>query len=289
LPQGFAQWTAKSPDQANPCGNLTRRISNQRLNSGTGLGIKGNREVTKMRFPFILRAVPWGLLMVSLLVVSSARAQVDIPGAGAGSIFSSAGDSSVQNRYNKAKKGTNLNEWVRRLSDDDPDKRLEAIKSIGDSSDPKGIDYLIQGVGDADPRIQAKSIDYLGRLRAADSTPFLVQKLFTVGTREALRHRILVALGKIGDPRASHPILQYVMGDGNPDIRGTGIYAIGEIGDQSIRGDLQQFRDQENDPRLQRLCSEALIKIATRQPPQGAKDRSALPTALDAALQTEQR
>ncbi|MGH7898790.1 MAG: HEAT repeat domain-containing protein [Candidatus Binatia bacterium] len=220
-----------------------------------------------------------------LALPSPARGQVDVPGAG--SIFSSAGDSSVQNRYNKAKKGTNLSEWIRRMNDEDPGRRLEAVKSLGDSGDPKAIDYLVQGVGDPDPRVQAKAIDYLGRLRAADSTPFLIQKLFTVGTREPLRHRILVALGKIGDPRASHPILQYVMQDGNPDIRGTGIFAIGEIGDQSIRTDLQELRETENDPRLQRLCSEALIKIATRQPPAQTNNRSGMPTALEAALSTE--
>jgi len=238
-----------------------------------------------MRFVSSPPAAFWLLPIAAVLLSSPASAQYGVPGAG--SVFSSAGDSGVQSRYNKAKKGANLNEWIKRLGDDDPDKRLDAVKSLGDSGDPKSVDYIVQAVGDSDPRIQAKAIDYLGKLRAADSTPFLIQKLFTVGTKPPLRHRILVALGKIGDARASRPILQYVMQDGNRDVRGTGIFAIGEIGDQSIRDDLQQFRDHEEDPMLQRLCSEALIKIATRQPPAVAKDPSALPTALDAALQTD--
>lgn len=238
-----------------------------------------------MRFVSSPRATVWLPLIAAVLLASPASAQYGVPGAG--SVFSSAGDSGVQQRYNKAKKGQNLNEWVKRLGDDDPDKRLEAVKSLGDSGDPKAVDYIVQAVGDSDPRIQAKAVDYLGKLRASDSTPFLVQKLFTVGTKQPLRHRILVSLGKIGDARASQPILQYVMQDANRDTRGTGIYAIGEIGDQSIRDELQQFRDHEDDPMLQRLCSEALIKIATRQPPPNAKDPSSLPTALDAALQTD--
>ena len=48
-----------------------------------------------------------------------------------------------------------------------------------------------------------KAVDYLGKLHAADSTQFLIQKLVTVGTKDRLRHRIVMTLGKIGDPRAS--------------------------------------------------------------------------------------
>jgi len=231
----------------------------------------------------------WSVLLLALaLPATRAGAQYDVPGS-ASSVFSSAGDSSVQSRYNKAKKGANLNEWVKRLSDDDPDKRLEAVKSLGDSNDPKAIDYLIQAVNDPDGRVQAKAVDYLGRLHAADSTPFLVQKLFTVGTKERLRQRIVMTLGKIGDPRASHPLLQYVMQDGNADIRGCGIYAIGEIADQSIRDELKRFAEVESDPRLKRLADEALIKIATRQPVPATRNPSSFPTALDAALATEQQ
>ena len=235
-----------------------------------------------MRFRWL-----WPVLLLALaLPATRAAAQYEVPGS-ASSVFSSAGDSSVQTRYNKAKKGANLNEWVRRLSDDDPEKRLEAVKSLGDSNDPKSIDYLIQAVNDTDPRVQAKAVDYLGRLHAADSTPFLVQKLFTVGTKERLRQRIVMALGKIGDPRASQPLLHYVMQDGNPDIRGCGIYAIGEIADQSIRDELKRFAEVESDPRLKRLADEALIKIATRQPAPVTRNPASFPTALDAALATE--
>src|SRR5262249_15873427 len=151
----------------------------------------------------------------------------------------------VQGRFNKAKKGANLQEWVKRLSDDDPERRLEAVKSLGDSNDPKAVDYLVQAVGDSDPRVEAKAIDYLGKIHAVDATPFLIQKLFTVGTKQKLRHRILMALGKIGDPRASKPILQYVMQDDNLDTRGAGIYAIGEIGDQSVREELKLYTEIE--------------------------------------------
>lgn len=231
-------------------------------------------------------------LLALLLTVSflpSAYAQYGGGGGPGGdnTIFGSGGDNTALTRYNKAKRGASLSEFVKRLGDDDPSKRLEAVKSLGDSNDAKAIDYLIQAVNDPDPRVESKAVDYLGKLHAADSTPFLIQKLFTIGTKQKLRQRIVMTLGKIGDPRASRPLLQFVMQDGNPDIRGCGIYAIGEIGDQSIRDELQQFTDYEEDPHLKRLASEALTKIATRQPPPVPRDPSSFPTALDAALSTE--
>ena len=238
------------------------------------------------------RKIFQSMAFAALLVAAVPRAEAQYGAAGgipgnASDIFSSAGDNSVQQRYNKARKGANITEWVRRLEDEDPDRRLEAVKSLGDSNDPKSVDYLIQAVGDGDPRVEAKAVWYLGKLHAADSTPFLIQKLFTVGTRQKLRHRILTALGQIGDPRASHPILQYVMQEENLDTRGAGLFAIGEIGDQSIREELKRFSEVEENALLRQLASEALIKIATRQTAPAPEKEGAFPNALEAALSTE--
>lgn len=229
-----------------------------------------------------------GTVFVLALGALPAHAQYSTPGS-ATEMFSSAGDQSVQARYNKAKKGSSINEWARHLNDPDPEVRLDAVKSFGDSNDPKAIDYLVGAVGDPDPRVQAKAVDYLGKLHAADSTPFLIQKLFTVGTKEKLRHRILMTLGKIGDPRASQPILQFVRGARDPDTRGAGIYAIGEIGDMSIHQELASFGESESDPRLKRLASDALMKIATRVPAPQRKDPNSFPDALGLALQVEKK
>src|SRR6266404_2848683 len=172
------------------------RLSRLRLKSAPRSGIYASWMPIGFRWL-------WPVLLLALAgPVPRVFAQYDVPGS-ASNVFSSAGDTSVQSRYNKAKRGANIGEWVKRLGDDDPDKRLDAVKS----------------------------------------TPFLVQKLFTVGTKDKLRQRIVMTLGKIGDPRASHPLLQYVMQDGNPDIRGAGIYAIGEIADQSIREELKRFSE----------------------------------------------
>src|SRR5260221_5629396 len=111
----------------------------------------------------------------------------------------------TRDRMNNKKKGTNIQEWVRRLKNDNPDTRLEAVKSLGDSKDPKAIEHLVQATADADIRVKVKAIDYLGTLKATDATPVLVQQLFLREVGPGIKQKVLVALGKIGDPRGAGP------------------------------------------------------------------------------------
>src|SRR6266849_11018247 len=72
----------------------------------------------------------------------SANAQFFSPQSGGESAGGLAGNR-VQERMDKKKKGTNITEWVRRLRNDRPETRLEAVKSLGDSKDPKAIEHLV--------------------------------------------------------------------------------------------------------------------------------------------------
>jgi len=89
-----------------------------------------------------------------------------------------------------------------------------------------------------------------------------VQKLYLKDIPKGLRQHVLTALGRIGDPSASRAIVDYLAQEGNKDLRGTGIYALGEIGDISVQDDLRKMGDQESDVRLKSLVDEALTKIA---------------------------
>jgi HEAT repeat protein len=237
-----------------------------------------------MRFPVSCVAAVIALLLAGAIPAAAqfGSTYADNPSGIAG------GSDNITDRYNRARRGTTIDEWVRRLKDDDPEIRLEAVKSLGDSGDPKANDYLMQGVGDPDPRIQSKAVEYLGKVQATDATTFLIQRLFMTGTSDPLRHRILMALGKIGDSRASRPLLELLNRDIDPDMRGTAIYALGDIGDTSIRQALEALREREEHPLLKRLISESLVKIETRQPSAPLQARI-FPTALEAALQTEPR
>jgi HEAT repeat protein len=185
----------------------------------------------------------------------------------------------VRRRYDAVRNGSNIDDWSRRLEDQRPDVRLEAVKSIGEAGGERSSELLMKAVGDADPRVASKAVDYLGKNRATDATQFLTERLFLSGTAPELRHRILSALGRIGDTRASRPILDYLERDRDPDVRGTGIYALGELADPAIRPDLEKLDAGESDPRLKRLIGEAIAKISGKKGASLADER-ALPGLL---------
>jgi len=173
----------------------------------------------------------------------------------------------VQQRYNDAKKGKSVNEWTKHLNDDDPGKRLEAVKSLGDSGQPEAIEYLIQATGDPSDAVKIKAIDYLGKLRATDATQVLVQKLFMREVEQQVKQRILVALGRMGDVKAAQPISEFLVRDVDPAMRGTAVFALGEIGDATTIPRLEQVQRQADDPHLQVLAGEAIAKIRLRLSP----------------------
>jgi HEAT repeat protein len=167
----------------------------------------------------------------------------------------------------KNRDGTSVEQFARLLDSPDVKQRLMAVEDLGQSEDPHAVNYLLKAVDDVDLRVEARAIDYLGARRSSDATPLLAQKLFFTGAPGTLRKHILSALGKIGDPSASRPILDFISQEHNPDVRGTGIYTLGEIGDVTIRDDLRKLGESESDPRLKRLVAEALVKMTTMPRP----------------------
>src|SRR5262245_35408650 len=152
--------------------------------------------------------------------------------------------------YDRARDGGTIDEWAKLLDSPDPSERMRGVDDLGQSPDAHAVNYLLKALGDSDLRIQARAIDYLGARRSADATPLLIQRPGLAGRPNAWRQRVLTALGRIGDPSASRPILDFLGQEPNADVRGTGIYALGEIGDLMIRDDLRSFGDKEKDPRL---------------------------------------
>ena len=166
-------------------------------------------------------------------------------------------------RLQREQRGTDVQQFAKRLESDDPRERLEAVEDIGLSADTRAVTYLLKAVGDTDPRVQVRAVDFLGDRRAMDASPLLVQKLFLTGAPQPFRKHLLASLGKIGDPRASRPILDFISQERNADTRGTAIYTLGEIGDTSVREELEQIRAGEHDPRVRRVADEALAKLGS--------------------------
>jgi len=173
--------------------------------------------------------------------------------------------SQVRQRYDRQTRGKSIEDFVRRLNGDDPKSRLEAVKSLEDSKDPKAIDYLVQALGDADIRIKVKAIDALGNVRAAEASPVLVQHLFLHSTSPAVERRILASLGKIGDPSATDSIVEFMRRDLDTKTLGTAIFALGEIGSPGAVPALERVSKNGTDATLQRCAREALAKVRHHQ------------------------
>lgn len=188
-----------------------------------------------------------------LLVAASAAAQVN--------------PYRVQQRYQEARKGKDIDDFTKRLNDEDPAVRLEAVKSLSDSGKPEAIEYLIQATGDPDEAVKCKAIDSLGKLRATNATQVLVQKLFMRDVEPQVKQRILVALGRMGDVKAAQPIGEFLKHNTDPSMAGTAVFALGEIGDAEAVPRLEQIQRDATDPHLARLAGEAVQKINLRLSP----------------------
>ena len=136
----------------------------------------------------------------------------------------------ARERYDRQTKGASIDEFVRRLNGDDPEKRLQAVKSLEESKDLKAVEYLVQALGDSDVRIRAKAIDALGNLRAREASPVLIQQLVLRNVEPSVKQRLLASLGKIGDERSAAAIMEFMQRDLDPATRGTAIFALGDIG-----------------------------------------------------------
>lgn len=176
----------------------------------------------------------------------------------------------VRDRLNRQKKGANIREWVRRLRNDRPETRLEAVKSLGDSKDPKAIEHLLNATADIDIRVKIKAIEYLGNLRATDATPVLVQQLFLREAGMGVKQKVLIALGKIGDPRGAQPIMEFLKRDLDPPTKGTALFALREVGTDSVLPFLDNLSRNEPSPPLRQLASQAASDIRHRLSPEFA-------------------
>ena len=178
-----------------------------------------------------------------------------------------------EGRFQRTRVGATPEEWARHLDDSRADVRLEAVKLLAESNDPNTDEYLMQAVDNSDPRVAAAAVDALGRLEAKDAASFLAEHLAMAGTSAGLRPRILVALGRIKDPKSGRDVLSFVQAESDSELESLGIRVLGEIGDESIRADLRGLAARENNPDAKRLLEDAEAKIAAR----GAPTKSASP------------
>ncbi len=229
------------------------------------------RWMRSRRWYHVILTVVVGCVSISLVrSPSPCHAQMSALGGSEQSGSSRPGGDRVRDRMTRQKKGGNITEWVRRLANDRPETRLEAVKSLGESKDPKAIEHIMSATADIDIRVKVKAIEYLGNLRATDATPILVQNLFLRETGPGVKQKILVALGKIGDPRGAEPIMEFLKRQLDDQTKSVALFALRDVGNDRLLAFLDTFSERERSPKLQQLAADAAVNIRHRLSPESA-------------------
>ena len=169
-------------------------------------------------------------------------------------------------RDQNAKMGRMIEDWARHLDDPDPARRIEAVRLLAASGKPEANEFLIRAVDSRDPRVATAAVDSLGKLGVSEASEVLVERLSTQGMSTTQQH-ILVALGKIRDPKTAKRVLDFAQAERDPDVRAVAIRVLGEIGDDSVRSGVEKLSESENDPKLKTLMQEVVAKMTVPKAP----------------------
>lgn len=164
-------------------------------------------------------------------------------------------------RFNRTAKGANVEEWKRRLSDPDVRTRLDAVDSLGTKGGDEAIQPLIEATSDEDYRIRTRAINFLGRLRALEASPILMQLLFLTDVGRDEKLRALSALGRIADPATSERLALYAATIDDDDLACRAVFALGEIGDPTVKPRIAALNGTRPGTEMDRLVADALVKI----------------------------
>jgi HEAT repeat protein len=75
------------------------------------------------------------------------------------------------------------------------------------------------------------------------------------------------SLGKIGDSSATKPILDFLARDIEPSVRGSAVYALGDIGDRAALPSLEKLAKDSTDENFRGLTQSAIRKIEQKPAP----------------------
>lgn len=157
-----------------------------------------------------------------------------------------------------------------KLSEANPDVRVEALKKLRDLESPQANRILIHSLADPDIRVKIKAVDLLGARGANSAVGPLSQMLFLRSTQPLLKLHVVAALGRIGDSRGALPVMQYLeeehaQGD-NPQACGTAAFALGEMGNPKATPLLTSLLATDKSSMVRQLAKQAIEKIGGELP-----------------------
>jgi HEAT repeat protein len=112
--------------------------------------------------------------------------------------------------------GFRVQKFLRALEDKDPKVRIDAVDALGEAGDLRAVEPLIRAMQKQENAgiPQARMIIALGKLQDPRATGILLRVLYgrldTVPFSEMARVRAAESLGRIGDERAIHPLFRFM-------------------------------------------------------------------------------
>jgi HEAT repeat protein len=188
--------------------------------------------------------------------------------AGAQTPFNQDARQQLQRNRDQPQGHQKFEEALRKFRSDNLPDRLEGIAAMGTmQKEPRAIEYLLEASNDDNPTIRVKAIDTLGAMQARQATAPLLQRIFMRDCDVPTKQRILAALGRIGDSRATPPLLDLLERNVPSDLKASALYALGEIGDEAARPAIESYAHRDASDPLSAVGKAALAKLNARPTP----------------------
>lgn len=110
----------------------------------------------------------------------------------------------------------------------DANIRGRAAWGLGDIGDARGVEPLIQALGDEESVVRWIAAEALGKIADATAVEPLIQALRDEDEESIVRSKAAEALGEIGDTRAVEPLTE-VLDDEDSSVRRAAQEALGKI------------------------------------------------------------
>ena len=153
--------------------------------------------------------------------------------------------------------------------------RVSELTKLRDLQDPEVNQILIQSMADPDLRVKLKAIDLLGVREANAAVAPMSSMLFLRSTEQIAKLHLVAELGRIGDAQGALPIMQFLAEPEDERGRGTAVFALGEIGNETATPLLKRVAMEDQSATVRRLAREALRKIDGELPPEHQKQLAA--------------
>jgi HEAT repeat protein len=150
---------------------------------------------------------------------------------------------------------------IKLLADNTSNLFKESVCDIlGEKKSKEAVEVLIGCLTDIDDGIKFKATIALGKIGDKRATKPLTKKL-NKNVDSLLKSEAIIALGRIGDESATKPLISILKFDQDLFVKHHAVRALGEIGSKEAIKPLLEFANKKRKSRLNYLAHEAILKI----------------------------